>query len=197
MSHQDTPSLSSFHYSPEVLQQRNSVSRLWHNCKSLLDVTPHTQVSATAKVHLIWPVKLGQITSYVTPLSVPASQGMRSVTSLWTQPQSLVQRSSPDSPTFQSGLGPSMVRKDIRWRVRSTENSADGAARLVRGWAIKKKRRTQHFKYYCNETTLCFKHNHLRGNILLSQHSAIAIFSKLLAKWPVLMSWPLTRVTLC
>lgn len=71
-----------------------------------------------------------KITSYVTPLSVPASQGIKSATSFWTQPQSLVQRSSPDSPTFQSGLGPSMVRKDMRWRVRSTENSADGAARL-------------------------------------------------------------------
>lgn len=71
-------------------------------------------------------------TSYVMPLSVPASHGMRSVTSLWTQPQSLVQRSSPDSPTFQSGLGPNMVKKDMRWRVRSTENSADGAARLER-----------------------------------------------------------------
>lgn len=70
-------------------------------------------------------------TSYVTPLSVPASQGIRSATSFWTQPQSLVQRSSPDSPTFQSGLGPSMVRKDMRWRFWSTENSADGAARLV------------------------------------------------------------------
>lgn len=70
-------------------------------------------------------------TSYVTPLSVPASQGVRSATSFWTQPQSLVQRSSPDSPTFQSGLGPSMVRKDIRWWIRSTENSADGAVRLM------------------------------------------------------------------
>ncbi|TNN73970.1 hypothetical protein EYF80_015791 [Liparis tanakae] len=42
------------------------------------------------------------------------SQGMRPVSNLWTHPQSLVQRSSPDSPTFQSGLGPSMVRKDMR-----------------------------------------------------------------------------------
>lgn len=72
------------------------------------------------------------LTSYVTPPSVPASHGMRSVTSRCTQPQSLVHRSSPDSPTFQSGLGPSMVRKDIKWRFRSTENSADGAARLVK-----------------------------------------------------------------
>lgn len=70
-------------------------------------------------------------TSYVTPLSVPASQGVRSATNVWTQPQSLVQRSSPDRPTFQSGLGPSMVRKDMKWWIRSTENSADGAARLV------------------------------------------------------------------
>lgn len=70
------------------------------------------------------------LTSYDTPLSVPASQGIRSWTTFWAQPHSFVQRSSADSPTFQSGLGPNMVRKDMRWRVRSTENSADGAARL-------------------------------------------------------------------
>lgn len=72
------------------------------------------------------------ITSYVTPLSVPVSQGMRSWTTLWAQPHSLVHKSSADRPTFQSGLGPNMVRKDMRWRDRSTENSAEGAARLRR-----------------------------------------------------------------
>lgn len=75
------------------------------------------------------PVELG-LTSYVTPLSVPASQGIRSCTTLWTQPHSLVHKSSAVRPTFQSGLGPSMVRKDVMWRFRSTENSAEGAARL-------------------------------------------------------------------
>ena len=64
---------------------------------------------------------------------MPASQGIKSWTTFWTQPQSLVQRSSADRPTFQSGLGPSMVRKDIRCRCRSTENSAEGAALLQIG----------------------------------------------------------------
>lgn len=70
------------------------------------------------------------LTSYDTPLSVPASHGIRSWYTFWAQPHSLVHRSSADRPTFQSGLGPSMVRKDMRWRDRSTENSAEGAARL-------------------------------------------------------------------
>lgn len=70
------------------------------------------------------------LTSYVTPLSVPASQGIRSWTTFWAQPHSLVHKSSAERPTFQSGLGPNIVRKDMMWRVRSTENSAEGAARL-------------------------------------------------------------------
>lgn len=76
--------------------------------------------------------KMLSLTSYVTPLSVPASHGIRSWTTFWAQPHSLVHKSSADRPTFQSGLGPSMVRKDMMWRVRSTENSAEGAARLRR-----------------------------------------------------------------
>lgn len=76
--------------------------------------------------------KMLLLTSYVTPLSVPASHGIRSWTTFWAQPHSLVHKSSADRPTFQSGLGPSMVRKDMMWRVRSTENSAEGAARLRR-----------------------------------------------------------------
>lgn len=70
------------------------------------------------------------LTSYVTPLSMPASQGIRSCTTFWTQPHSLVHKSSAVRPTFQSGLGPNMARKDMMWRLRSTENSAEGAARL-------------------------------------------------------------------
>lgn len=66
-----------------------------------------------------------KFTSYVAPLSVPASQGYKSTTLLSSQLQSDWHSSNADTPTNQSGDGDNIDTNDTKWFSESTRNTAN------------------------------------------------------------------------